>query len=777
MIKKIKKIKKLGVFSDFEWDVKLSDFGRYNLIYGLNGSGKTTLSNLMAGLPSASVSSYPDLEYELETEAGTVRTDQPLPVKVRVFNRDYVANNVHRISGRARPILILGEENKKIADEIAADETALSERRRQIAKFEERSSDVAKRRGKIFSDIAKTIGMNTSGLATRTYRKPEAEKDFASLSSKALLDDLEVAANVAELKQQEKPDVAAIRVPRLRSGQGDKLLSEFLNMLSAAGTDLCSQTVESKLIDRLKQNADIAQWIERGIALHEAHASRKCEFCEQTLPPARMMALAAHFNEADRKLKNEIDCLLKLLVAAEQTIHGLQFPDKANLYDELQVAYQTSVERFAAAKEALLVRIASFRASMEEKKAKTTEIVALVAPLEAADLIACIEAANAEIKKHNGKTADFKALKEAARKKLEAHYLSTVFDEVKTLEHALEHDRLEIVRLNDGDSQGSGAIGVAALAERIEVNRAKISSTHKGCQDINDALKTFLGRDELQFKVDEDGYVLMRGKKVAENLSEGERTAIGFVHFVIHLEDADFDRASGIIVVDDPVSSLDSNSMFQAFAFLKNAVQDAKQIFLMTHNFDFLRLLVNWTSHIPHSKQRCKYYMIKNSCGRSGDRVASLETLDRLLYEHESEYHYLFKLLYTFQGNGTIESVYHVPNIARKLLDTFLMFRVPNNAKPYHKLQLLRPYFDENKLTAIYKFTNDQSHITGKGFDPSLVSETQKNVANLLEMIKEVFPEHYKILVDSVGPIAAPMPTGINIPVTFEPEVPAAATN
>ncbi len=57
--------------------------------------------------------------------------------------------------------------------------------------------------------------------------------------------------------------------------------------------------------------------------------------------------------------------------------------------------------------------------------------------------------------------------------------------------------------------------------------------------------------------------------------------------------------------------------------------------------------------------------------------------------------------------------------------------------------------FDENKKIALYKFTNDQSHITGKGFDPSLVPECQNNVKYLLEMIEEVFPEHYKILKES----------------------------
>ena len=143
--------------------------------------------------------------------------------------------------------------------------------------------------------------------------------------------------------------------------------------------------------------------------------------------------------------------------------------------------------------------------------------------------------------------------------------------------------------------------------------------------------------------------------------------------------------------------------------------------------------------------------MIKNAYSASGERAASIDALDKLLEKHESEYHYLFKRLYTFEDDGTLESVYDVPNIARKVLDTFLMFRVPSSETNYLKLESLKPYCDPNKLTAIYKFTNDQSHITGKGFDPSLVGETQKNVKYLLEMIQAVFPEHYKILVESIG--------------------------
>ena len=47
MIKKISKIKNFGVFNNYQSPSDLSDFKKYNLIYGWNASGKTTLSRLL----------------------------------------------------------------------------------------------------------------------------------------------------------------------------------------------------------------------------------------------------------------------------------------------------------------------------------------------------------------------------------------------------------------------------------------------------------------------------------------------------------------------------------------------------------------------------------------------------------------------------------------------------------------------------------------------------------------------------------------------------------
>ena len=136
-------------------------------------------------------------------------------------------------------------------------------------------------------------------------------------------------------------------------------------------------------------------------------------------------------------------------------------------------------------------------------------------------------------------------------------------------------------------------------------------------------------------------------------------------------------------------------------------------------------------------------------------RRATIYEMDNELRRYESEYHYLFKRLKEMHAeqDGTIMRAYPVPNIARKVWETFLMYRVPNGASPYEKMEKLKvDGLDAQKLDAIYKFTNDQSHMTGGGFDPSLVPETQKVLGEIFDLMKTAAPDHYAVL-DQATPI------------------------
>jgi wobble nucleotide-excising tRNase len=191
-----------------------------------------------------------------------------------------------------------------------------------------------------------------------------------------------------------------------------------------------------------------------------------------------------------------------------------------------------------------------------------------------------------------------------------------------------------------------------------------------------------------------------RRGKPAKRLSESEKTAIAFIYFLVQLGDQAFDIAEGVIIIDDPISSLDSSAIYQAFSYLKNAVKDAKQAIILTHNFDFLKLVLNWFRGIPRKAGLTLYFMIVGAEDENG-RNARLCKLDQLLQEHASEYQYLFKKLYSYKSDGMIESAYHIPNVGRKVLETFLEYYEPSSAKLYGKLEAID--FDPLKKAAIYK--------------------------------------------------------------------------
>ena len=766
MVVKVNKIKKLGIFNDYTPISTLKDFKKFNLVYGWNGSGKTTFSKLFDALEVGSHSDYPDLEFEVLDDASNKYVQgQTFSRKVRVFNQDYIEKNLSIRDGKTKAItLVLGNTSQEVLEQLEKDEVELSLKNTDSEKETVLLDNKEKTKGKTFTEIAKTIYIAITGGAIRTYNKNNAEADFVKITEKTLLSKDDLDALSITVKQFQKPFIdPLVDITFELTKEEEKVdLSTYITGVATEAKSLLFQCVESIVIEHLRDNPDISTWVESGLELHQVHASENCEFCGQKISADRIQNFAKYFNEADKLLKQNLEnTIIKISNLKEIIKSSCVTPDDARFYEQFTSEYKTANSNLSTQMDSLLIDLEKIVFSLKEKKTKTTESIELGIVIDVTKFNDAFQKVNNFIRLHNKKTADFETAKVTAIEKIKVHYLSTIFDEIKKLEIGIQNHKNRINLLANGDPMVAGDLGTIQLRQRISENRAKISSTHKACANLNQGLDTFLGRQELVFEpskkkvTDEkgitteidDGYVIKRNEKIVTHLSEGEKTAIAFVYFTIHLNDPAFDKNKDIVVIDDPISSLDSNSIFQAFSFLKNAVKDMQQVFFLTHNFDFLRLVLNWLKH-PSLKRDSSFYMIKNKDTVDG-REAFLDELDKDLQEFESEYNYLFKLLLNFQSTGTIASVYHMPNIARKVLETFLMFRVPNSENLYTKLESLKPLFDENKITAIYKFTNDQSHITGKGFDPCLIPETQKVVKELLELIEVTFPEHYKILVTS----------------------------
>lgn len=741
VIKKFTKIKDFGVFRDFVAPIALPEFKRYNIIYGWNGSGKTTLSKLFASLNSGGCGEFSTALYEIKDDAGaTCSHGQIFSTPIRVFNQEYVDDNVSFTANKAKPILILGEENQEAIAQIERDEKEISIIRTKINEETRQKKEKSTRKDRLFTDIARTIGQNTRGAISRTYRRPEAEAAFAKLSEKHILQDEQLTLLVQEISQE------SMEKQQKMSFTNNQLTKNF-----ERSQKLANETVEANVISRLVENTDIAEWVERGAVLHEKHKNDKCEFCGSKLSQERIKELANHFNDADKKLKEQIDIVLNDLRTDYAQIQQLQPVDKMNLYQELREEYETRSIAMTDARDKLLTEIEHFAKTLESKKAHTTAQLDLGDQPKLDDLLLRIAKINEQIDLHNKKTDEFDAHKLNVSKQIETHYLSTIYDDVEALKtDILAHDN-KIKELTDGVEGAPDKPGLRKLTERVNMNKSKVSSSHKACSILNESLKNFLGHAEITFITNDDGsgYTLKRGNTVAKSLSEGERTAIAFVYFTVQLKDENFDVDNSIVVIDDPVSSLDANSQYQAFSFLKTATSSVEQLFVLTHNFDFLKLLLNWQKG-NNGGREAQYFMINNRYSTSdGSRKAFLDKLDTDLQKYESEYHYLFNMIYNYQSDGTIANAYKMPNIARKVLDNFLMFRIPSSESTYKRLERLN--FDTQKKAAIYKFVNDQSHITGSGFDPALVPETQKNIGYLLELMQSTFPDHYAILEESLS--------------------------
>jgi wobble nucleotide-excising tRNase len=96
MITRIQTIKDYRIFRDFVWPSQgLSDFCRYNVIYGWNATGKTTLSTLFRHVQSGE--QIVDGEMTLAINGKTLNVNRLTPAdrpSVRVFNRDFVKRSV-----------------------------------------------------------------------------------------------------------------------------------------------------------------------------------------------------------------------------------------------------------------------------------------------------------------------------------------------------------------------------------------------------------------------------------------------------------------------------------------------------------------------------------------------------------------------------------------------------------------------------------------------------------------------------------------------------------
>lgn len=781
MIIRISKLKNFGIFHDFFWKTELPEFKKFNLIYGWNRSGKTTVSRVFASCEKKCVydrekfKQYPESgEFEIRTSNSTIvkNTDVDTSIlPIKVFNKDFIDDNISfDPSSSCNPIIYVSEEDiesKKQLEQLKADKITSGKA------FDEAKKD------KVTKEEAKNSFLTGLGreianvLFDKSYNKTKAETKINSVGVDKFTDKM--------LSDEDKKKIETISKSEAEQDQPtlSKLPLVNFNFLFTRVKSLLDKKVVSELLERLKDPEDkdggldeeLNNWVKQGFDIHKSkNQFKKCLFCENDLSSNLFDSLSRHFSKDYDDLQSSIEFLIKDLRKEKLT----NIPEKnVELYPDLRNDYETKAKKYNEIIKQQNDWIWHSEIWLEQKYKNpfNPDIPEMVkAPESYTDLLNKItDELNKIILDHNQRVKNHTMEVKNAREKLELHSIAVALSEqdYKKFESDLkesetkEKEALENVNKNKLD---------------ISELENKTSNIGKAIKEINKHLKEFFGREEIELELDRDkkGYIIKRDGQPAKNLSEGEKTAIAFSYFIVKVEEKEFKIKDGIIFIDDPISSFDSNFIYHCFSLISTHFKEVGQLFISTHNFQLFNLTKEWfinknnhakkdnknlkTKDHAEKPMPCEFFMVENFTD-SDVRKAKIVELDKTLRNYKSEYHFLFSLLNKFKDvDFNYADFYTIGNVARRFFDIFADFKIPDSRNQKQKMEAIIKALNEDKeenekisdsdWNRAYKLVNEFSHNS----DPTSTiehkdkSESKDAIKILLNIVKESDPKHYEIL-------------------------------
>lgn len=701
MIRRIQSIKEFGVFEDFQWPPSLPEFKQFNLIYGWNYSGKTTLSRAFRCFEQRLTHvDFAGAHVQLSAVDGTSHDFSTLnsaPV-FRVFNSDFVRENLSFTDSSAIPILVLGAED--IANQAKLKATKV-ERETLALKID---SDI-KKRAAIEAGLDKSLTVYArdfvkTQLTELNYDRRRFEPKVVECKGtpeRYLLDDAALARCLAIYRATEKKSALSAKTSSLSSVTAlkEKASTLLRKVVSAANPIL-----------RLKEDPTVERWVDEGRRLHAE--KNNCQFCGQRLPHDLIAELSGHFSADYEKLMTELaELAVAIHAAAEETV---EIEHKADFYEEFSERFASEKRNFEQLLRARTSTLDALLVAATTKKTKAFTAIELP-PVDdpTVQITNSIEAVNKTIAEHNKRTAEFDKKRQDAFSKLEKHYAALFVREEKYIQQLLLIEELKATIVGQQSEVGR-------LDKDIREIEQAVSEEAKGAERINQLLVAYFGRDDLRISVSpQKRFQIVRGNLVAKNLSEGEKTAIAFAYFITRVQDGRHSLADTRIVIDDPISSLDANHLFNTYALIKTQLGACCQLFISTHSFEFYNLVREWafddekdTKKPQANWKKWSIFFLK----RSDEGKSVLTEIPKELLKFKSEYHYLFSILYHFDKETieTFELLLSLPNVVRRFMEAFGGIMIPLSTGLNGKMERL--FADNVERERVWKFINNYSHNT-----------------------------------------------------------------
>jgi len=772
MISKILNIKNFGIFHDFTWNSDIPKFEKFNLIYGANRSGKTTLSRVLASCEKNNTYGGDNFEqlkngkFKIAlTNRKTIKSSliEKSNLKIRVFNQDFINKNISfdpQIPSNS--IVYISQEDIKRREKLYELDRNLDELSK---KLDNKINKVEVAQDNVNNFLTNNARDIANKISDKAYTRTKLEKKIKEIGIDNFVDkivDEEEKDRLLNIITAEAKEISNEFMQHQFSFElGGKKINNFQEVNKQVSELLC-QEIEANFLERLQDDSELNNWVKDGFDIHiNRNETQECLFCENQLEDNFLTVLSHHYNdeyklllENLRELKNEMQQAKISREYVKEVINSVEqklFPNLLVLFKEKSKILIENINRLNSWIDEVIKELEG----KEEEPLSTLEWMS-----ESRDFLHDYNRTAQELDEiifeHNSVVKNYSQEVLKAKNVLEAALIAEILSDGEYKEMLDKLIKAEECRKKLSNKTDK-------VSREVDVLRNESSTIGEAIDLINEHLVSFFGTNEISLRLDADsnGYTIVRNGNAAHSLSEAEKTAIAFSYFIVKTGEEGFSKESGIIFVDDPISSFDSNFIYHCFTLLKVNFTDVEQLFVTTHNFQFFNLVKEWmiNKNDKHNK-KSELFMIETAV-QSNTRTARIVELDKTLKDHKSEYSFLYKKLKYFitSENTEYEDLYMIGNVARRFFDIFADFKVQKKTNQKEKLGILvkNIIVEEERISEVdeekvYKLLNEFSHNHNptSHIEHKDGSEIKETVRILLEIVKKSDPLHFRFLNDGL---------------------------
>lgn len=552
-----------------------------NYIYGGNGTGKTTISDYLKNPLSTYTTSVPRTQYELH-----------------IYNKYFITENIQSY-GNIPSLFTITKKNA----EVMAD---LENLNKQQKKAESDLRDKETEKGKVTSKRNTLSKKLLADVWKQTADMRELYKDALSRAGRqqTVLDQIKEAKPVPHDKEELQmmfvrsygPDDVTY-APFEKAPESIRYDAELLAapIVSSGSTPFAEFVKELQLSD----------WLMKGHSSYQHKAGDICPYCQQTLPDDFEKKLASCFDDSYQRQMDMISPGYdKFRANADQILSILENNIKGEFVSVHLHEYMALIEVFKE----------KANTCFDLWSKKYHEPAAIIELPDLSDTLAslneCIDTINREIAKHNDISTHRKAAQKECTQMIweqmafDCHEMIVEFKVQE--EHLLEKENeLETTVMKLQTSVGDYKTQIKEKSKET-VNTTAVKDNIN--QLIHDA--GFQGFELKEKRNAQYVYELVRKDgSVVNGLSEGERNFIGFLYFyhtVINSQSDDGIQHDKVVIIDDPVSSMDSSALFSVAALTRNLVAICYNNYDFTEGPDFIRQFICLT-HNPFFYKEVSY--------------------------------------------------------------------------------------------------------------------------------------------------------------------------